>query len=767
MPLAPGAKLGPYEVLAPLGSGGMGEVYRARDTRLGRDVAIKALPAAVASDRDRLARLEREARAVAVLNHPGIVTLYSIEEAGGVRFLTMEVVEGRGLDRLIAPGGLPIPRVLDLVFSIADALVAAHEKGVVHRDLKPGNVMVTMEGRVKVLDFGLARLATAGPGATMDSRAETREGPLTAAGAALGTAPYMAPEQIRGEEVDARADLFAIGILLYELLTGTRPFRGSTSGEASAAILRDAPEPLSKRRVDAPADLVRVVHRCLEKSPDHRFQTARDLRSELDRIRLEIERGVQSPPAAAPTLAHGTPSIAVVPFVPLGPGGDDAFLADGLSEEIITDLSRLKDLRVISRASCFRLRGLPAVEAGRELGVQFVLDGSLRRAGQALRINAQLVNVADGRAVWGERFDTVMDDLFSVQERLARSIVEMLRGTISSADFAGLSDRPIRDVAAYECYLRARHELWQLSPVAFERARALLHAGLARVGENVLLLATLGELWVSAHEFGLIPDEQPLLEAERCAQRAAKLDSEAPATMFLSGLVHFKRGRMQEAIDALGQVLALEPGNADAVTWLNAACFISGRVDAAAALAARLGSMDPLTPMSVAHEGFVDLYAGRLEAAEPKYRRWLERDLGNPFAHYCWGMVLAMRGRAGEAAAAFESVARMVPNHVLDVLGTFLRHSLRGAGEAARAAVNTTLENAIKLSTYLAPHMAAGYALLDDRERALDWLEIGFANGFAAWKLLEASAWYPGLDADPRFRELLTRMRKHSESIHV
>jgi len=339
---------------------------------------------------------------------------------------------------------------------------------------------------------------------------------------------------------------------------------------------------------------------------------------------------------------------------------------------------------------------------------------------------------------------------------------------ISSAECVGLSERPIRDAAAYECYLRARHELWQLSPAAFERARALLQEGLARVGENVLLLATLGEVWISAHEFGLIPDEQPLLEAERFAQRAAMLDRDAPATLFLSGLVHFKRGRMQEAIDALGQVLALEPGNADAVTWLNAACFISGRVDVATALAARLGSMDPLTPMSVAAEGFVDLYAGRLAAAEPKYRRWLERDSGNPFAHYCWGMVLSMRGRAVEAAAAFENVTRMVPNHVLDMLGSFLRHSLRGDGQAAHAAVNPTLEHAVMLSTYLAPHMAAGYALLNDRDRALEWLEIGFANGFAAWKLLEESpAWYPGLDADPRFRGLLMRMRKHSESIRV
>src|SRR5262245_17078517 len=287
MALPSGTELGPYRVLEPLGAGGMGEVYRARDTRLGRDVAIKALPAAVASDPGRLARLEREARSVAALNHPNIVTLYSIEEAGGVPFLTMEVVDGRRLDLLIAGGELPIAQVLDLVVPIADALATAHEKGIVHRDLKPGNVMVTGEGRVKVLDFGLARHAAGDPN-PMSTQAETREGPLTAAGETLGTVPYMAPEQVRGKEVDARTDLFALGILLYELLTGRRPFPGSTPGEVSAAILRDAPEPVAQGRTDVPADLSRAIHRCLEKNPDHRFQTAKDLRSELNRIRLDL-----------------------------------------------------------------------------------------------------------------------------------------------------------------------------------------------------------------------------------------------------------------------------------------------------------------------------------------------------------------------------------------------------------------------------------------------------------------------------------------------
>src|SRR5262245_42616799 len=286
MPLLKGTKLGTYQITGPLGAGGMGEVYRARDTRLGREVAVKVLPEAVASSPDRLARFEREARAVAGLNHPNIVTLHSVEEEEGVRFLTMELVDGQSLDHVVASGGLPLARVLELAIPLANALVAAHERGVVHRDLKPGNVMVTHDGWVKVLDFGLAKVAAeegSDPGATIGATA----GPISGVGQVLGTVPYMAPEQIRGETVDARSDLFALGIILYELATGRRPFTGDTPADISSAILRDAATPLLSVRSDLPRDLNRIVVRCLEKNPRDRFQTARDVYNELKYLERE------------------------------------------------------------------------------------------------------------------------------------------------------------------------------------------------------------------------------------------------------------------------------------------------------------------------------------------------------------------------------------------------------------------------------------------------------------------------------------------------
>src|SRR4249920_1137891 len=321
MVLAPSARLGAYEIIAPLGVGGMGEVYRARDTRLGREVAIKVLPDALAREPGHLARFEREARSVAALNHPNVVVLFSVEHEAGVRFLTMEMIEGQNLAGVVTPGGLPLKRILDLTIPLADALAAAHERHIVHRDLKPANIMVTPGGRVKVLDFGLARPASDDPQDV--SQITTATLPITSEGMAAGTLPYMAPEQLRGEPVDARTDLFALGILLYELATGRRPFRGSTAAEVTSSILRDVPPPLHVVRQDLPSDLGRIIARCLEKDPDRRMQTAKDVRNELELVRRAAETG----PLAALGVGE-VPSVAVVPFTTTGHGNEDADFAD-------------------------------------------------------------------------------------------------------------------------------------------------------------------------------------------------------------------------------------------------------------------------------------------------------------------------------------------------------------------------------------------------------------------------------------------------------
>src|SRR5215471_6542966 len=389
-----GTKLGRYQIRSQLGAGGMGAVFLAEDTRLHRKVALKVLPAEMAANAERLARFQREAQAVAALNHPHIVTLYSVEEAEGATFITMEFVEGAPLEQVLLPGGLPPAQVLDIGIALADALAAAHEKGIIHRDLKPANVMFTKDGRVKVLDFGLAKLAPgpseAGPAAPrpvasqLATQATPRDPRLTEAGLVMGTVPYMSPEQVKGQTVDSRTDIFSLGVVLYEMATGRRPFGGATPAETIASILRDMPPPLSEIRQDAPRHLVWIIDHWLQKAPEDRFRTAREARDAL-RAPGAAMAAVEAPQAqriCAPAPRERA-SIAVLPFDNLSGDPQQEYFADGIVEEIITGLSRIKWLLVISRNSTFiyRSRVVDVTTVGRELGVRYVLRGSVRRSG--------------------------------------------------------------------------------------------------------------------------------------------------------------------------------------------------------------------------------------------------------------------------------------------------------------------------------------------------------------------------------------------------
>ncbi len=446
-----GTSLGPYRILSKLGEGGMGEVYRAHDPRLGRDVAIKVLPGRVAADPERLARFEREARAVAALNHPNIVTLYSVERAApaagagreDVHFLTMELVEGEPLGQLIPAQGCPIDQVLTIGGALADALAAAHDKAIVHRDLKPANVMLTTDGRLKVLDFGLAKemRETEPADATMTGAGNTQ------AGMVMGTPAYMSPEQLGGRALDHRSDIFSFGILLYQMCSGERPFDGATSIELASAILRDTPQPLEDVRADVPADLGRLIRRCLEKDPQRRVQTARDVGNELREIGRERASGARRSTGSAVSGVEEGFWIAVLPFKYSGSREDLKALAEGLSEDIVAGLSKFSYLRVISRAAAPGAASAPGDlrRIGRDPAARYVIEGSIRQSGSALRVSAQLVDAATGAHLWAETYDRRFDaeQAFALQDELiprivstcgdhfgvlARSISEAVRG---------------------------------------------------------------------------------------------------------------------------------------------------------------------------------------------------------------------------------------------------------------------------------------------------------------------------------------------------
>ena len=399
--LEPGSRLGAYEIVSMLGAGGMGVVYRAHDPRLGRDVAIKVLAPALTGNVEWLARFEREARTVAALNHPNIVTIHSVEEDHGIRFLTMELIDGESLDQAVQSHRIDLNMALEIASSMADALVSAHSRGVIHRDLKPGNVMVTADGRVKVLDFGLAIPLTESAGHEQTKTAPT---PVTSPEQVMGTVPYMSPEQLRGARLDARSDLFAFGVVLHELVSGQRPFVGETAADVTSAILRDAPAALRVSGRVLPPDLLRLVARCLEKDPERRLQTAKDVRNELELIRRAAAVAANVAPGSGGRRAEGADgtSIAVLPFVNRSPHPDDEYFSDGITEDVIAQLCKVRSLRVTSRSSVmpFRDSGESLKDIAAKLQVRNVLEGSVRRAGDRVRIVAQSSDAESGPHLW-------------------------------------------------------------------------------------------------------------------------------------------------------------------------------------------------------------------------------------------------------------------------------------------------------------------------------------------------------------------------------
>ncbi|MFN8589801.1 MAG: protein kinase, partial [Candidatus Eisenbacteria bacterium] len=566
--LAPGTRLGPYAIVAPLGAGGMGEVYRATDSRLGRDVALKVLPETVAADAERLARFEREARTVALLNHPNIVTLHSIEEAAGVRFLTMELVEGDSLAERIAAGGLEPLTALKWAVALADALGAAHERGVVHRDLKPANVMISREGRVKVLDFGLAKTADddAGgpaPDGDLQTQAMTVQAPLSRDGQVMGTTAYMAPEQVRGDKMDSRTDLFAFGIVMYEMLTGQRPFTGRTSADVSTAILRDLPPALKSVRTELPPALDRIVGRCLEKDPARRFATASELRAELAAARRELEsRTHTSSAGAAAAAAAVAPSLAVLPFANMSADPENEFFSDGLAEELLNVLARNAGLRVVGRTSSFAFKGKQEDlrEIGQKLGVATLLEGSVRKAGNRVRINVKLVKVSDGFQLWGETFDRVLDDVFAVQDEIASSVALAMNVTLLGTPSAAPAPQKVE---TFELLLHAHHLAQQQSGESVARAIELYREAIAKAPDDARAWAGLAWCHTSQYWRGELAGHPEVhTRAREAADKAIALDPNLATAWethsMILGPIEF---RWAESHDAIRKAHALAPGS--------------------------------------------------------------------------------------------------------------------------------------------------------------------------------------------------------------
>ena len=744
--MQPGSKISHYEILSAIGKGGMGEVWKARDTNLDREVAIKTLPPEFAANTDHLTRFRREARAASALNHPHICVVHDLGEHQGQLFIVMELLRGETLRDRLDRGSLPLEEVLDLSMQLADGLDAAHSAGILHRDIKPANIFITDRGTAKLLDFGLARTQeeASEAAATID---------LTAAGSVVGTVSYMSPEQARGEKLDARSDLFSLGVVFYEMLTGRPAFTGDTSAIIFDRIFNKTLDSPTRLNPNIPKELENVVNGLLEKDRAHRASSARDIKTSISRIRRD------SGSRSSSQRDNEEKSIVVLPFENLSPDPDNEYFSDGLTDEIITDLSQVASLRVISRGSSMQLKGSTRdyKTVAAQLNVRYVLEGSVRKAGNAVRVSAQLVDPESSRPLWAEKYSGKLEDIFEIQEQISRKIVDALKMRLSPEEDRKLAARPIDNVEAFECYQRARYEIHKFTEEGLDRARELIETAIALVGENELLNTSLGILYWQYVNSAIKVDDGYIERAEALARKVLSLNPDSAPGYALMGMVRQNQGRPQEAVRSFKKALAIDPNELYALIEISRVYLVVGAEEGRRTIAAAL-RVDPLNLImhwgALANE-FMVFGRKDLVQTEKLLRNMPDFSMMPMLA----GFTFIHVGRPQDAIRVLRTFSEKTPT-IWGQICRFLRMALEGTPEDAKACFDPDLLARARNVEFSAFYVSECYAFIDEADLAIDWLETAFRKGF--WNhpyVSKHSTIFRKLDGHPRFQELLAQMK--------